>query len=288
MITVYAPAKINLSLIIVGKYPDGYHQLLSVMQKIDLCDSIDIEITNDGKIDFSCSDPSLNGEDNLVYRTAHLLQSCSSKKVGARIHLNKVIPQQAGLGGGSSDAGAVLLALNKYWDLAMDHMLLTAIASDIGSDIPFFLGGNSAVVFGRGEAVMPLQHNTICNLVLAKNNAGLSTGKVYQQYVAEMSGTEKLLNTISGHCGVKEALEQNNYAALCANLYNDLEKPAMELLPELKVERESMIAAGCDGVVLCGSGSAFCGICRDEEAARSAAVQLQSSFSWVCATAFLP
>lgn len=288
MITVYAPAKINLSLIVMSEYPDGYHELLSLMQKIAICDSIDIETTNDGKIYFTCSDPTLSGKDNLVYRAAHTLQSHSRKKVGARIHLNKVIPQQAGLGGGSSDAGAVLLALDKYWGLDCGHVLLSAIAAQLGSDVPFFLGGSSGEILGRGFLVVPFQHDTMCHLVLAKNDVGLSTGKVYQQFSSELTEMEKRLKTAQSYENLKDALRNKDYVTLCSLLYNDLEKPAMELLPELQAERERMIAAGCDGVVLCGSGSAFCGFCKDEASASAAAEKLKNSFSWVRTTTFLP
>ena len=136
---VAAPAKINLTLRVLGKRPDGYHALESVMQMLTLADRLIIDSAED--IDFTCSDPLLEGEENLVMRAARILRVHCPESRGARIHLEKHIPSQAGLGGGSSDAAAALLALNELWEIRLPLDELSGIAARLGSDVPFFLGG---------------------------------------------------------------------------------------------------------------------------------------------------
>ena len=125
------------------------------------------------------SDPALAGAENLVMRAARLLCRHNAVRRGAHIHLEKHIPVQAGLGGGSSDAAMALAALNEFWGLRLTTDELQALAAELGSDVPFFLNGPSAVVRGRGEEVTPFVHHTPCHLVLAKPSAGLSTPQVY-------------------------------------------------------------------------------------------------------------
>ena len=288
MITILAPAKINLTLTILGKAPDGYHQLESVMQKLDICDSLDIELTTDDELHFTCSDASLSGEDNLVLRAARLLRPCTHRPVGARIHLTKVIPAQAGLGGGSSDAGALLLALNKGWQLALSLQELTEIARQLGADVAFFLGGSSAIVSGRGERVAPFEHSSTGHLVLVKNNIGLATREVYQKLHATPTELWPLPDLSCETVAMRNALQANDYQRLLTALHNDLETPAFQLLPELLEARNLLYDAGCDAVILCGSGSALCGFCHDDATAHKAAMQLRECFSWVRTATFLP
>ncbi len=154
MLRCLAPAKINLVLEVLGKRDDGYHEIRSLVQTISLCDVLEFELA-DG-IFLECDEPSLETSDNLVIKAAELLREISGLHKGARIKLEKRIPWSAGLGGGSSDAAATLLALNKLWDLKLEASNLAQMAAKLGSDVPFFIYGGAALMEGRGEKVTPL------------------------------------------------------------------------------------------------------------------------------------
>jgi 4-diphosphocytidyl-2-C-methyl-D-erythritol kinase len=158
----FAPAKLNLFLHITGQRPDGFHNLETVFQLIDWCDELHIEPRNDGRI---CREPApsdamlaaLPDADDLTIRAATLLRDASGRKLGANIHVRKQIPAGGGLGGGSSDAATVLLALNKIWELNWSVDRLAAMALQLGSDVPVFVHGRNAFASGRGEVLEPLE-----------------------------------------------------------------------------------------------------------------------------------
>src|SRR4030067_2793368 len=152
---IAAPAKINLFLEILGKRPDGYHELETVMQEISLFDYLSME-ESDKDVLFSCSNPGLAaGEDNLVVKAVRLFQKESGISKGVKVFLDKKIPVGAGLGGGSSDAAATLAGLNKLWKTGYDETKMMSIAGKLGSDVAFFVLGKTALCKGRGEAVTP-------------------------------------------------------------------------------------------------------------------------------------
>jgi len=276
---VSAPAKINLTLRIIGKRPDGYHELESVMQMLSLADSL--VIGDADTLRFTCSDPALDGEDNLVLKAARLLLTRCPEGRGARIHLEKKIPSQAGLGGGSSDAAAALSALNEFWDIRLPADELFPLAAQLGSDVPFFMNGPSAVVRGRGEEVTPVINKTPCHIVVAKPTAGLSTPRVYADLHAPVipHGAEQPHRLPETRAMIR-ALETGNIESVARAVSNALEGPALQLLPELYPLRERMLEQGCLSVLLCGSGSALFGICADAETARRAALELTNDFPW--------
>jgi len=269
---VSAPAKINLSLRILGKRPDGFHSLESVMQLLALADTL--SITEADVFSFSCSIPALNTADNLVVRAAMLLQELAPKQLGAHIHLEKRIPIQAGLGGGSSDAAATLLALNDYWELHLPREQLSQLAATLGSDVPFFLHGPCALVRGRGEQVLPVVHNTAGHVVLIKPAAGLSTSRVYAGLQAQLISATTPVESLPETTTLLAALASGNLDAVISAAGNDLEAPALTLLPELRRLRECLLAAGCLRVILCGSGSTLCGLCDAPKNARQIAQQM--------------
>ena len=154
MLKCLAPAKVNLVLEVVGKRDDGYHEIRSLTQTINLCDVLYFEPADE--ISFECTEPSLQTPDNLVVQAAELLKKTSGYEKGARIKLEKRIPWAAGLGGGSSDGAAALLALNRLWELELTNSGLIELAARLGSDVPFFIHGGSALIQGRGEKVSPL------------------------------------------------------------------------------------------------------------------------------------
>ncbi len=149
-----AYAKLNLTLEVLGRRPDGYHEVRSVLQTIDLHDILALEPAS--TLELNCDRPELRGDDNLVLKAARLLQGQAVGSPGARITLHKRIPEAAGLGGGSSDAAAALLGLNRLWGLGLAAGDLAPLAAQLGSDVPFFLQGGTALVEGRGEVVVPL------------------------------------------------------------------------------------------------------------------------------------
>ncbi len=151
---VSAFAKLNLSLEVLGRRSDGFHEIRSVMQAVDLADRI--EIRPAPELTVSCDCPDLEGERNLVWRAARDLAACGGKAPAAEITVSKRIPVGMGLGGGSSDAAAVLLALNEFWELKLPLASLAEIAAGLGSDVPYFLWGGAALSTGRGELVEPL------------------------------------------------------------------------------------------------------------------------------------
>lgn len=278
---VSAPAKINLTLRILGKRPDGYHELESVMQLISLTDQLTIE--DDDELLFTSSVPELAGPHNLVMRAAQLLNQRNPIPRGARIHLEKRIPVQAGLGGGSSDAAATLAALNEFWDIWLTPDELSALGAQLGSDVPFFLNGPTATVHGRGEDVTPYVHTTPCHLVLAKPSAGLSTPQVYGHLHSHPIQSGKVSALTPETRAMLHALEHGDRDAIANALVNDLEGPALVLMPDLFRIRERMLEVGCLGVLLCGSGSALFGICPDEATAQHAAIDLTNDCPWTWA-----
>ena len=283
---ILAPAKINLTLRVLGKRPDGYHELESVMQLLTLADVLTIE--DDDELLFTCSDPELAAPGNLVMRAAHLLCQRNLVRRGARIHLEKHIPVQAGLGGGSSDAAAALTSLNEFWELRLAPDELAVLGVELGSDVPFFLDGPTALVCGRGEQVTPVLHATRCFVVLAKPSAGLSPPQVYDNLRSHAIAPGKAAAQTPETRAMLHALQRGDLDAIANALVNDLEDPALALLPDLARIRKRMMKLGCLGVLLCGSGSALFGICPDEAIATHAALDLQNDCPWSWAGAWLP
>ena len=164
-VTIEAPAKVNLTLEVLGKREDGYHEIASVMQTISLFDILTFSLSDEVKV--TTDVPELEGKDNLVYRAAMLLRETSGVSAGAEIRLDKQIPLAAGLGGGSSDAAATLLGLGRLWGLELGEGELKGLAAQLGSDVPFFLTGGTALVEGRGERVSNVKTPPTLWLVVA-------------------------------------------------------------------------------------------------------------------------
>ena len=164
-VTIETPAKVNLTLEVLGKRPDGYHDIASVMQTISLFDTLTFSPSDEVKV--ATNVPELETQDNLVYRAATLLREASGVSAGAEIRLDKQIPLAAGLGGGSSDAAATLLGLDRLWGLRIGEGELKELAAQLGSDVPFFVAGGTALVGGRGERVSSVNTPPTFWLVLA-------------------------------------------------------------------------------------------------------------------------
>jgi 4-diphosphocytidyl-2-C-methyl-D-erythritol kinase len=174
-----APAKLNLFLHVTGRRSDGYHQLQTLFQLIDLCDSIDIELTDDGRIERPLGPANVRPEEDLTLRAARALQSASGTRRGAILKVHKRIPQGGGLGGGSSDAATVLLALNHLWDTRLSLDELAALGVALGADVPVFVQGFSAWGEGVGERLTPVEVPRSWYVVIYPG-VGISTREVFQ------------------------------------------------------------------------------------------------------------
>ncbi len=248
MLKLFSPAKINLFLKILGKRPDGYHELASLFQAISLGDTLEIALSAEDRL--VCSDPSLpTNESNLVWKAINKFRQKTGLRFFVDMRLEKKIPSQAGLGGGSSNAAVALKGINQLLGQPASKMDLMSWAAEIGSDVPFFLTEGTAYVTGRGDVIKPLPPLSIPKktLWIIKPPAGLSTPAVY---AALQLGTLPLRNPL-------ESLD--SFVAGNPDYYNDLELPAFTLLPELAMIKSTLVAAGYHPVLLSGSGSAlFC------------------------------
>ena len=249
MIKVLAPAKINLVLEILGKRHDGYHEIRSLVQAVNLCDIIYFE--SDKDISLECTEPVLQTRDNLVICAAELLKKTCNYRYGARIRLNKQIPWSAGLGGGSSDAAATLLALNKLWKLNLMPTDLLKLAAELGSDIPFFIHNGTALIEGSGEKVTPLPPASSLNwFVLLLTLSAQMPDKTKQAY----SKLKKQHFSKGQYINKALKIWAENRELNPALLFNAFDAIAFDIFPELKVYWESLEKAGATNVHLAGSG----------------------------------
>lgn len=255
-IEVSAPAKLNLTLEVVRRRDDGFHELRSIFLALDLVDTITVE--GSPSITVSCSDPELETPENLVWRAAEALRKEAGVRTGALLTLVKRIPVAAGLGGGSSDAASTLLALNAHWNLGYPRARLREIGATLGSDIPFFLGTSPlALVTGRGEFLEPLHvppHLGSARFVLVKPPVGISAGAVYRAYPqARWSHGHDRTDTWFRELTAISSVGADRFPVP----FNDLEAIALQVAPEASVARDLLVAAGATRPVMAGSGSTF-------------------------------
>ena len=255
-----AYAKVNLTLAVGEKRPDGYHEVVSVMQRVSLCDTLTAEQTREG-ITLTCSDPALpSGEENLAHRAASLFFRETGIAGGVALTLEKRIPSQAGLGGGSSDAASALLALRKLYAPALPDTELETMAAALGSDVPFCIRGGTQLATGRGEVLSPLPPLTDGWFVIVKPAESFSTPAMYR----------RLDELPPAHVPDLPPL-QSGLPALAAGLFNRFEAavPAGSAVWDIKVR---LAAHGVLASLLSGSGSAVFGL-FDAETAACAAVE---------------
>lgn len=252
---VRAPAKINLSLLIAGKRPDGFHAIETVMAKTDYYDEVHIEPGQVPGVELICqgSHWAPEGPENLVVRAAHLVMAHATEPPRLRITLTKNIPAGTGLGSASSDAAATLLGLNRYLKLNLNLDALSAMAADLGSDVAFFLHGPLSYCTGRGENVLPLPLSFPFVAVLILPSISVSTATVYKHYRHDQALYEKLHREISVH------ISKNRIDLLAGICTNMLSTACYGVEPELETLRDRIEANGIRPVSLSGSGSAlFC------------------------------
>jgi len=258
MLTILAPAKLNLTLEVLAKRPDGFHEILGIIQSINLCDRLCFRLSE--QMVFKCDDTVWLAEKSLVSRAASLLKETTGYPKGAIIDISKKIPLLSGLAGDSSDAAVVLRGLNKLWGLAFPLGELAQLASQMGSDVPFFLFGGTALVQGRGELISPLPPLPHMWVVLLMPSVPRSSGKTGRLYASLKTGhhtdgqvTEELVVLLTKGDEVAPA-----------NLFNVFENVAFDSFAGLDDYRKQFLQAGASSVHLAGSGPALFTLVRNK------------------------
>lgn len=245
-LTLKSPAKVNLFLRVLNKREDGYHNIASLFQALNLCDTLHFTLSDSDSL--TCTDPAIPTDSkNLVIKAIDLFRAKTQKNFCVKVHIEKKIPVEAGLGGGSSNAATTLWALNELCTTNLTTEELLSMAAEIGSDVPFFLSQGTAFCSGRGEllqSMQPLPFNVKGWIV--KPPYGMPTPAVYQNL-----DLSQLLN-IDPAAILHEITTKNTL-----HFFNDLETSAFKLNPELSSLKESLVEQGAEGVIMCGSGSSF-------------------------------
>jgi 4-diphosphocytidyl-2-C-methyl-D-erythritol kinase len=271
-----APAKINLSLHVLRKRPDGYHDLASVMQKISIYDELTFSLCTGG-ITLDCPGTDLpTDEQNLVYRAARAIFEHTGYTGGVEIVLNKKIPSAAGLGGGSSDAATTLTTLNDLCSLNVSQSDLIKIGAKLGADIPFFIFGQRAFATGIGDELQILPDHPHLHIVLINPAFELSTKKVYENL--NLALTKKKNNySIPRFYALDDVIRE---------LHNDLEAVSFRMHPQLNTFKQLLLDEGALGALMSGSGPTLFGIFADERSAREAKDAILKKVSGECLVFF--
>ena len=272
--TIDAHAKLNLTLEVLGKRDDGYHEVASIMQTLDLADTLTIQPAD--SLSLTCSLPELDGPGNLALKAAQLLRSETGVNDGANIHIEKRIPIAAGLGGGSANAAATLAGLNRLWGLELSNDQLRRIGAKIGSDVPFLIEGGTATAIGRGERVRHLPTPDLPWIVVAIHDANLpdKTAAMYRALTPDNftrgALTFKLEARILHHGGdVPPQL-----------LFNTFDTVAREVIPNVDRCWNDMYAAGAREIHVCGSGPAIYAAIERREIATTIQLVMERIKGW--------
>lgn len=308
-LNINAPAKVNLFLRVIGSRPDGYHDLFMVMEKLSLFDEIGLREIPSGielVVEGEDVDAGMVAEKNLAYRAAQLFKEAADEKRGVRIHLKKKIPVAAGLGGGSSDAAAVLKGLNRLWQKNWSSQSLAALGAKIGADVPFFCYDGPAVAEGTGERITPLSKLPKLFFLLINPGFAVSTPWVYKEFDRQ----DGLLKTASNQMDDKGNFELTpptldarfrrlasrefnggfarrrfsgelfcDFRDVAASLYNDLEKVTVAKYPEIKTIKEFLLDQGAQGALMAGSGPTVFGVFESAKV-RDGALDRKSKPHW--------
>ncbi len=273
MLKLTAKAKINLGLAITGKREDGYHLLKSVFLEIPLSDTLFLEKSGTKETTLTCTEPDLScGEDNLCMKAARLMEKHYGLTEGVKMHLVKEIPSQAGLGGGSADAAAVMKGMNTAFSLNAPAEELENLAASLGADVPFFIRGGCALAEGIGEKLTALPVPSGFFLLLARPAAGADTGKIYRLYDGlERKAEPDVEAMIAG-------IRANDPVAMAKGAVNALEEAAAGLVPEIGRLRSLLEETGPAFVQMTGSGSCVFAVYREKEKALRAEESLPAGF----------
>jgi 4-diphosphocytidyl-2-C-methyl-D-erythritol kinase len=270
MLTIEAPAKINLTLEVLGKRVDGYHEIRSMIQTINFCDSL--QITQNKEVRFKSNKSVWSGEQSLVAKAVKLLQAATGSTQGASIKIKKCLPLISGLGGDSSDAAAVLRGLNQLWELGLSTTKLQALTQQLGSDVSFFLSGGTALMEGRGEKVTPLPpmpHQWIILIIPDVPRLPGKTKRVYSMlrpsHYTDGKITEKLITFLKSGGEFSSSL-----------LYNVFENVVFGSGEELTILRDHLLKIGAPNIHLAGSGPTMFTLLEDKSQAEDLLVRLKN------------
>ncbi len=269
---IKCPAKINLSLDVVNRRSDGYHNLSMIMQEVKLFDILKISVcdSQDSIIQFSCDNENIPTDDsNLVAKAAKLFFEKTGITAQTRIHLCKNIPSGAGLGGGSSDAAGTLIVLNKLFKSPLSDAEMKSLAKSLGADVPFFLSGGCMLAEGIGEILTPLPPLENAFIVLAKPDISISTAYVYKNLILDETTKHPDINTSI------MALQNSDLDALAKSAGNVLETVAENMHPQISEYKKKMLTLGAAYSLMSGSGSAVFGVFKDNSSAKKALSEFQ-------------
>jgi 4-diphosphocytidyl-2-C-methyl-D-erythritol kinase len=275
-------AKVNWRLQILGKRPDGYHEVRTILQTISLYDDLDFEMSRDGAVVLSCNDPDIPTDDrNLIIRAAYALKDRYKVDHGASVRLNKRIPAKAGLAGASSNAAVTLLALVQLWQVEATFSSLLKVAAELGADVPFFLLGGCALATGIGATVSPLPDwdSDTQHLIVITPNAGVSTADAY---AAVSSNALTTMNSDPILSSSREGANSGDSGPWLpsSDLKNDFESVIFDIEPEIRRAKETLLQAGAVRALLAGSGSSVFGIFPDQEAQVRSINEIQLEAGW--------
>lgn len=290
--TLFAPAKINLFLEILGDRPDGFHELVMILQSISLGDYLHLQANGTQQMRLTCSRQDLAADDsNLAYRAARLMAErfpqAFANYGGLDIDLDKQIPIAAGLAGGSADAAAVLVGVDLLWQLGLTQPELQVLAAELGSDIPFCIGGGTALATGRGEKLDPLPDLDHLWVILAKDQTlAVPTPWAYQTYRQQFqtqylpTGTAQKTRTQEIHAGpLVQAIQKRDATAIAQGLHNDLEKVVLPHYAGVARLRQVLAQAGGLGTLMSGSGPTVFSFCASQESAEQVKASAEKSLA---------
>ena len=262
-LTVHSFSKINLALSVLRARPDGFHEIRTVFQSIDLCD--ELEFRSAQNLQLVCDDlPGVPPGENLVWRAASALARIVPGERGAEITLRKKIPPGSGLGGGSGNAAATILGLCRLWNISPPHTELQSLAAGLGADVPFFLRGGTALGVSRGDEVYPLPELPRTSLVVIVPDVHISTADAYKSLSLRLTSFGSA-HKIQGFC---QQLKDGSYCL--TKIFNDFETSILPAYPSIRKAREFLIERGAAAAMLSGSGSSVFGFFGDEESALAA------------------
>ncbi len=279
-ITEKAYAKLNISLDVTARRPDGYHDMLMLMQTVSICDELTIQPERDGLVHAVTSLPYVPGDKrNLAVRAAlKFLELVDDGERGMKISLRKSIPVGAGMAGGSADAAAVLRALNRAYGEPLSARELCAAGEEVGSDVAFCLLGGTALASGRGEILQPLKALPPCAFVVCKPDFSISTPELFRKL------DEAKLSCHPDTEGLLDALEKGDLDGLCRRMYNVFEDVPDRRMRTIRAAKGALLDCGALGALMTGTGSAVFGVFRDAAAAEKACETLKREYRF-CRTA---
>ncbi len=280
-------AKINCGLRILGKRPDGYHEIRTVLQTVSLNDTLRFATAPGPEISLSCDDPLIpTGQNNLIVRAAIALRDHYGVRAGARIHLEKRIPVQGGLGGGSSNGSVALVGLAHLWKITAKVSELAELAAGLGSDVPFFLSGGRALSTGTGTSISALPDLEVQHLLIVAPNVTVATAEAYKALSSVALTSRNSDSILAVSRGSTNSSDWDQWPA-SDDWQNDFEQVIFDIEPETRRVKNALLQAGARSALLAGSGSSVFGIFDNREAQQRALEHIRADSDWrifSCAT----